>query len=282
MDLNFVDGGAQCFPLYIRQQGPMFAGQHPNFRDEFLASLTAQYGEVEHLPELVFFDIAAILNSPAYRTENAGAIEQDWPRIPLPATRELLEASAALGRRVGDLLRPDVAFTPSQEQRRLAVPRRIDSGQFKDDDLRVTVRYNGIGRYEPGVTDGPTPRPSRLWWNDVAYWENVPPDVWAFTIGGYPVVKKWLDYRHIEKLKRPLTLEEVRSVGEMVRRIAALLTLGPALDASYLAVKANTLALAPSAVPAPAGPFQRATDEEEQAGIARARTASHPPDSTRT
>lgn len=96
----------------------------------------------------------------------------------------------------------------------------------------------------------------------MAYWENVPHEVWAFTISGYPVVKKWLGYRHIEKLKRPLRLDEVTYVSEMVRRIAALLALGPALDANYLAVKANTLALAPSAVATPAGPFQTGTDEE--------------------
>lgn len=71
----------------------------------------------------------------------------------------------------------------------------------------------------------------------------MPPSVWSFTIGGYPVVKKWLDYRHIEKLKRPLRSEEVRYVSEMVQRIVALLALGPELDANYEAVKANTLPL---------------------------------------
>jgi len=71
------------------------------------------------------------------------------------------------------------------------------------------------------------------------------PDPHSFTIGGYPVVKKWLDYRHIEKLGRPLRSDEVRYVCEMAQRIAALLALGPALDASYAAIKAQTLALGP-------------------------------------
>ncbi len=72
----------------------------------------------------------------------------------------------------------------------------------------------------------------------------MPQEVWAFTIGGYPVIKKWLDYRHIEKLKRPLRSEEVRYVGEMIQRIATLLALGSSLDANYQAVKAQTLTLA--------------------------------------
>ena len=176
------------------------------------------------------------------RDENGGSLLQDWPRIPIPATRDLLEASAALGRTVGDLLRPDVAFTPSADVRTLGAPIRSDGGQFGEDDLRVTVRYNGVGKYEPPISGGA--RPGRIWWNDVGCWDNVPQEVWAFTIGGYPVIKKWLDYRHIEKLKRPLRSEEIRYVGEMIQRIATLLALGPALDANYQAVKAQTLTLA--------------------------------------
>lgn len=193
------------------------------------------------LAEVLLYHALAILRSPLYYAENKSYLMQDWPRIPIPATREALEASAALGRQVGDLLRPDVPFHPPDALRALAMPRRADGGQLGEADLRVTVRYGGVGKYEPPVTDGPAPRPARLWWNEVAYWEDVPPAVWAFTIGGYPVIKKWLDYRHVEKLGRALQPAEVRYVGEMVQRIAALLVLGPALDANYAASKAQAL-----------------------------------------
>lgn len=59
-------------------------------------------------------------------------------------------------------------------------------------------------------------------------------------IGGYRVTKKWLFYREEKLLGPPLTKEEVRYVQEMVRRIAAILLLQPALDANYRAVKENT------------------------------------------
>jgi hypothetical protein len=39
-----------------------------------------------------------------YLGENAAALRQDWPRIPLPATADALLASAQLGRRVAALL----------------------------------------------------------------------------------------------------------------------------------------------------------------------------------
>ncbi len=44
------------------------------------------------------------MHAPAYRTQNAGALRQDWPRIPLPSSKDALERSAALGRQVAALL----------------------------------------------------------------------------------------------------------------------------------------------------------------------------------
>jgi hypothetical protein len=75
--------------------------------------------------------------------------------------------------------------------------------------------------------------------NGNAYWRGVPLKVWEYTIGGYQVMKKWLSYRERELLGRALTLDEVREVTNMARRIAAILLLEPALDENYRAVKAN-------------------------------------------
>ncbi|MEK7215247.1 MAG: type ISP restriction/modification enzyme, partial [Chloroflexota bacterium] len=76
-----------------------------------------------------------------------------------------------------------------------------------------------------------------IYLNDGAYWRNVPVNVWAYTIGGYQVMKKWLSYRERQLLGRPLRLEEIREVQNMARRLAALLLLQPRLDANYQAVK---------------------------------------------
>ena len=72
-------------------------------------------------------------------------------------------------------------------------------------------------------------------------WTNVPVNVWHYALGGYQVIKKWLSYREAEILGRPLKVEEVAHVSEMVRRIAAILLLSPALDANYEAAKASAL-----------------------------------------
>ncbi|MBN1632488.1 MAG: N-6 DNA methylase, partial [Thermoleophilia bacterium] len=55
----------------------------------------------------IWFHILAVGYSPLYLTENADGIRLDWPRIPLPNSKDLLLASAALGRQVADLLDPE-------------------------------------------------------------------------------------------------------------------------------------------------------------------------------
>ncbi len=93
-----------------------------------------------------------------------------------------------------------------------------------------------MGREEMLGQLGPTTYDVYL--NDVAFWRNVPARVWEYTIGGYQVIKKWLSYRERDVLGRDLTVDELREVMNIARRIAAILLLEPALDASYRAVAA--------------------------------------------
>jgi hypothetical protein len=81
-----------------------------------------------------------------------------------------------------------------------------------------------------------------IYLNDVAYWRNIPAQVWNYYIGGYQVIKKWLSYREKTLLGRPLTPDEVEEVTRMARRLAAIVLLEPALNANYQSVKASPYA----------------------------------------
>ena len=61
------------------------------------------------------------------------------------------------------------------------------------------------------------------------------------TIGGYPVVKKWLSYREFRVLGRPLLQEEMTYITEVVRRLKALLLMGESLDANYRVAASSTM-----------------------------------------
>lgn len=79
--------------------------------------------------------------------------------------------------------------------------------------------------------------PYDIYLNDRAYWKNIPQRIWTYTIGGYPVIKKWLSYRAERVLGRPLRQTELVEVVHMARRIAAIALMEPDLDANYVAVK---------------------------------------------
>jgi hypothetical protein len=218
---------------------------------------------------LIWMHALAVGYSPDYLNENADGIRQDWPRIPLPASKKSLRASAALGRRVAALLdveRPVPGVTASALDRRLGAlggVGRVGGGSLNLDvgelDITAGWGFKSLSKRGDHVTEIVQPGKGRLrlrprngaegdeafgdesldvYLNEIADWSNVPQPVWEFTIGGYQVIKKWLSYRERIILGRGLTMEEADRVTEIIRRIAALVLMQPELDANYQAVKA--------------------------------------------
>ncbi len=90
------------------------------------------------------------------------------------------------------------------------------------------------------------PRCVDVYLNGDALWSAVPLHVWDYTLGGYQVLKKWLSYRELPLLHRPLREDEARYFAQVARRIAAILLMGPALDASYAAILPPATGLPPA------------------------------------
>jgi hypothetical protein len=207
---------------------------------------------------LVWMHALAIGFSPAYLTENADGIREDWPRIPLPNSKTTLLASAALGRQVAALLNTEESVG-GVTTGKLRPELRTIAALSSTESLSLTAGWGHAG--QGGVTMPgkgklltrpyrPEEQPQKplldlvgnsthdIYLNDTACWRNVPEKVWDFTIGGYQVMKKWLSYREHALLGRALTLDEAREVTHTARRLAALLLLTPALDANYAAAQA--------------------------------------------
>lgn len=111
--LHLIERGANIFPVLLNpaaKSDGLFGtdakgGPQPNLSEASSAYLNKLgYKNISDGSRPLFLHILASLHSPAYATENAGALRQDWPRIPLPADRKALEASAALGEQVAALL----------------------------------------------------------------------------------------------------------------------------------------------------------------------------------
>jgi hypothetical protein len=265
---HLLERGALAFPLTV-------AGEHETLLDDKgiqpnLTPAAASYlSSMRAEPDSVFWHAVAILHSTSYFENNEGALGLDWPRLPLPMGIADLLASSALGRRVGKL----IDGSHDGASMAIGVLSSASGGMLNSStELGITARWGSPGRAgvtmpstgklaERAYTDDELPAIAKsveaqgmsrdqavaflgdtcfdVYLNDVAYWRCIPANVWRYTIGGYQVIKKWLSYRERALLGRDLTTDEARYVTEMVRRIAALVLMGPELDANYERVKAD-------------------------------------------
>jgi hypothetical protein len=124
-DYDCISGHARHFPVQLRNgsrlekeaEATLFAalGEKPE-ADEPVANLSAStrayLASVKiNNPDadrrkmaIVWMHALAMGYSPVYLSENVDGIRRDWPRIPFPDNRKLLEASAAMGEQIAELL----------------------------------------------------------------------------------------------------------------------------------------------------------------------------------
>ncbi|MBA2377739.1 MAG: hypothetical protein H0V75_16735 [Rubrobacter sp.] len=162
---HVIERGANLFPLYVKETDSLFADSdlseaaHPN-----LSADARQYLEGLGEPadvESLFYHALATSHSVAYAEENAGALRQNWPRIPLPSSADELLSSAHLGRQLAALMNTesDVSGVTSgslrAELRPMAAVSRTSEGSLDPSagDLTVTAGWgyrSGTGAIMPG------------------------------------------------------------------------------------------------------------------------------------
>ena len=283
-DDHFMTPDNACFPIRLRHEPEKPKGspnQNHLFEQEALEpTITANLSATAraYLAELgikdpdrdaetaglIWMHALAVGYSPAYLSENADGIREDWPRVPLPATKKALLESAKLGRRVAALLeteRPVEGVTCGKvppQLRAIAVISKVGGGSLDPGagELDLTAGWGhggngGVCMPGKGKVEARAQKDKALekvfgrqtldvYLSATAYWANVPRPVWDFYIGGYQVIKKWLSYREKAVLGRGMKLEEVEYVTETARRLAALVLVQGDLDANYQAVKSDT------------------------------------------
>lgn len=238
--------GDRALPGTEMESEKIVANLSPSAR-AYLASLGFPDPDTDQeTAELIWYHALAIGYSPAYLTKNADGIRQDWPRLPLPKAKDLLLASATLGRQVAVLLDTEApvpgvtAGKIRDDLKSIAVFQRVDGKPAKPEsgDLNLTAGWGHGGKggiVMPGK--GKLIRRNKgaydIYLNENACWRDIPETVWDYTIGGYQVIKKWLSYREKPLLGRGLTPDEVRYVTEMTRRLAAIVALQASLDDNY-------------------------------------------------
>ena len=255
---NFGNGFSNFFPMWLRDDSIGYEG-HDGLRAN-LSGTAQRY--LDHLGmgvEDLFHHVLATLHNPSYRSANAGALRMEWPRVLLPGwpdgdvdgATEALAESAARGRELAWLLDPDTPVpgvtqgTLQPEAAAIGVPSTVDGRNMTRDDFAITVGWGHFGTGHavmPGqgrivereytaderaalgdATSTLGEKTLDVYLNDRAYWRNIPAGVWAYKLGGYQVLKKWLSYRERPILDRPLTPEEVQHFTDTARRIVAII-----------------------------------------------------------
>ena len=265
---NFGNGLSSYFPAWLREDGQLKA----NFKQAKHAGEKTVLHYLDRIGasvEDLFHHVLATLHDPAYRTANAGALRMEWPRIPLPGwpdgeadgAADALAHSVARGRELAALLGPDtpvpgVTQAPLRpELAAVAVPATTSGRNMTGDDFAVTAGWGHHGQGDavmPGqgrpVERAFTPEERAtmsetlptlgdatvdVYLNGDAFWRNVPAAVWAYKLGGYQVLKKWLSYRERDILGRPLKPDEVQHFTDTARRIAAILRLTGSAETNF-------------------------------------------------
>jgi hypothetical protein len=161
-DHHIVESNVGMFPLYLcsDHERSSLLGYRANRepKSNLSTPATSYLSGLGASEQDLFYHTLAMLHAPTYRTGNAGALRQDWPRMPLPGTAELLRTSAVLGRQVAALLdseHPVPGVTNGKirpELQALGVISRVGGGTLNPaaGDLAVTAGWGHPGK--GGVT----------------------------------------------------------------------------------------------------------------------------------
>lgn len=213
------------FPIWLLPEhdtlDPAKNVRHPNLDPRYLNALadvlgvavTPPFGLPDGVtPEDIFHFIYAVLHAPTYRSRYAEYLRSDFPRIPLPPDMPTFRALAALGAKLVALhLLRDATLDHG-------APAFPVSGDHAVEKLR----------YEPSK-DG---KSGKVWINATQYFDGIDPDTFAFRIGGYQVLEKWLK----DRKGRKLTRDEIEHYRKIAVALARTRTLMREVDAAAAAL----------------------------------------------
>lgn len=202
--------GTYAFPLYIytpsqkptKTQTGSLEGldldaaqliKRPNLSADYLAKLAAITG-TEPTPEEVFGYIYARLHGPKYRQKFAAFLKTDFPRVPMPTSRQQFEQFAKLGAELVALHTLDTKAAPALKEKR----HTFSAGS----DAVEKVSYDAATR--------------QIMINETQGFGDVDAETYSFKIGGYTVADKWLS----DRKGRTLSFDEQRLYPQILIALA--------------------------------------------------------------
>ena len=226
------------FPLWLTVDGDegaggqekLFAERSENFTPEF-RQWVDEYYEYHYGAEEIFGYVYAVLHAERYRERYAEFLRIDFARVPFAKDRAAFERLSRLG------------------------------WELIEAHLMRGCACAGLGRYA-GEGDNVVREvryveaEQALYINRGQKFAPIPPEIWAFHIGGYQVLQKYLKDRKgrthrfgpKEDQDWPLMLDEIENVEKVVNVLAFTIGRMRAIDEAYRAAFPRPASELPAAV----------------------------------
>jgi predicted helicase len=208
-------------PLYIySHKSDLFddslpGKRRPNLAPEFIADLSARLqldfvqdecGDLRKTfgAQDVFSYAYSVFHSPAYRARYVEFLKTDFPRLPLTSDVALFRSLCVLGK--------ELVTLHLMEELPILETRYPVAGDNGVENVRYTEPIDSV--------------PGRVWINKMQYFEDVPPEVWGYYIGGYQVCQKWLK----DRKGRQLSYSDLTHYQGIVAALTSTIKLELAID----------------------------------------------------
>ena len=169
-DLNMMDAGTQCFPLYWYEEkdvdlfGQRTLVKHDGVSDWILDQARRRYHGATVDKEAIFYFVYGALHRPAYRRDFAADLKKSLPRLPLPEVHADFRETARIGQALATLHLnyETLDFYPLEEV-----------GDFSDTRV-VKMRFGGKGGKDR----------STLVVNGTLALRGIPEEAYAYQVNG--------------------------------------------------------------------------------------------------
>jgi predicted helicase len=199
-DLNYFDGGAQCFPLYWyekkeKTQGGLFEQvedeyiRHDALSDFILEQAKTRYGP-RVTKEEIFYYVYGILHSPEYRKTFANDLKKMLPRLPLVEKPADFWAFSEAGRKLADL-HLNYEEQPKPAEVKVA---GVEKENFIVDKMRFETRKFGQGTWGDGKKWGEADKRVILYNADITV-SAIPEKAYEYIVNGKSAVE-WVMERY--------------------------------------------------------------------------------------
>lgn len=202
--------GFQSMMLFEPEPEYGSEAKKPNIAPKVFEQLEKAYKR-KPTPEQILYYCYAVLYSNTYRKKYAGFLKIDFPRIPFTSDYNLFLQLAALGEELGQLhlLRGKAFNKPFAK-----------------------FRGSGDGVIEKPVFEADT---KCLHINKTQYFKGITHEVWEYHIGGYQVLKKYLDSR------KGRALDPQDDFFRIITAISKTISLQTLIDAIFESIENTTI-----------------------------------------